>query len=279
MTQGFMRYKMKNALSVDVEDWYQGILQIGYNQWSQYEERLSKGLNKVLDLFAKYNARATFFVLGYIADKFPEAVERIARGGHEVASHGYYHRPIFEQTPQEFEEDVSRSKKIIESITNTKVKGYRAPFFSVRKDTLWALDILEELGFEYDSSIFPTKNFLYGIPDSAHTAYKAGKGKLVEFPLSVIGRGRFTIPVCGGFYMRVMPYKLIKHGIRHFNRSKGPAVIYMHPWELDKEKPKLPMPLKWRIIYDYNIKTMGSKIERLINDFSFTTIGEVLFGG
>ncbi len=272
--------EIKNALSIDLEDWYQGVLQIDYKHWHQYANRLEQNLVTILDLLKKRRIRATFFVLGYIADRFPELVRLIAKDNHEIASHGYYHRPIFEQTPEEFREDVLRSKKAIESIVGVPLRGYRAPFFSVTKESLWALDILKEIDFRYDSSIFPTKNFLYGIPDAPQNIYRISEHSLLEFPLSVIKRNGITVPICGGFYMRVMPYALIKRGIRCFNQQFGPAVLYLHPWELDAAKPKIKMPLslKWKIIYEYNIKTMQRKIEQLTADFQFTAISEVLFG-
>jgi polysaccharide deacetylase family protein (PEP-CTERM system associated) len=276
----FKKAKVINAFSIDFEDWYQGVLQINYSDWPRYQSRIERNLITILELLSKHCIRATFFILGYIADKFPEFVKLIAANGHEIASHGYYHRPVFEQTPEEFRQDVLRSKKIIESVAGVAVQGYRAPFFSITKKTLWALNILKEAGFKYDSSIFPTKNFLYGIPDAPQTIYKAGEDGLIEFPLSVIKRSGITVPVCGGFYMRMLPYALIKWGISSFNRTRGPAVIYLHPWELDLEKPKIniPMPLKWKIIYGCNIKTMKKKIEQLMREFRFTTISEVLYG-
>jgi len=275
-----LKNRVRNALSIDLEDWYHGVLQINYADWHQYENRLEKSLSLILNLLNRHHAHATFFVLGDIANKFPEFIKLIVENGHEIASHGYYHRSIFKQTPQEFKEDVSRSKKVLESITGLTIKGYRAPFFSITKETLWALDILKELGFKYDSSIFPTKNFLYGISDAPQTIYKVADGSLIEFPLSVIKKCRITIPICGGFYLRMLPYLLIKWGISSFNDSLGPTVVYLHPWELDVEKPKIniPMSFKWKIIYECNIKTMKKKIERLLDDFQFTTISKVLFG-
>lgn len=269
---------IKNALSIDVEDWYQGILNIPSSDWHRYENRLEKNLIQIIDLLNRHKIKATFFVLGFIAEKFPESIEMIAGNGHEIACHGYFHRPIFTQTPQEFEEDVLRSKEILERIAGVEIKGYRAPFFSITENTLWALDILKKLGFLYDSSIFPTKNFLYGIPDAPHTIYRPKGGGLIEFPLSVIRKMGRNIPVCGGFYMRMMPYGFIRWGISSFNSLNGPAVVYLHPWEIDVEKPQIPLPLKWRIIHDCNIRTMKRKFQRLVGDFQFTTIDEVLFG-
>jgi len=268
---------MKNALSVDLEDWYNGILQIRYTDWHLYEHRLEKNLSKIIELLDRHNIRATFFVLGYIAEKFPSLVKMIAEKGHEIASHGYNHRPVFTLSSQEFREDVLRAKKIIEDVSGIKVSGYRAPFFSIRKDSLWALDILKETGFVYDSSIFPVKNFLYGIPDAPRKIYKIEGNGLIEFPLSVVGSSGMVMPVCGGFYMRAMPYNMIKWGLSYFNKKHGPAIVYLHPWELDIDKPKIKMKLKWKIIHEYNIGSMGNKLERLVKDFQFTSIKEVLF--
>ena len=268
----------KHALSVDIEDWYHGVIQIKHTEWHKYENRLEKNLDFILRLFRDRNIKATFFILGYIADKFPRLVERIMKDGHEIASHGYYHRPIFEKTKEEFRDDVARSKKAIEAISNVRVKGYRAPIFSVRKDTLWALDILSDLGFEYDSSIFPTKNFMYGIPDAPLRPYRVKGGNIIEFPLSVIRILNTNFPISGGFYLRVLPYIFTKMGLFLYERKGWPAVIYMHPWELDVDKPKidLALPLKWKIIYEYNIDKMQRKFKSLIKDFEFTTMNEVL---
>lgn len=270
--------KIKNALSIDLEEWYQGILQIDSKDWPRHENRINIGLEKILDILSRRNIKATFFVLGYLAEKNPKAVKAIADAGHEIASHGWGHRPVYELSMQQFREDVARSKRVLESITNTKVIGYRAPLFSVTKKSLWALDILKDLGFEYDSSVFPTKNFCYGIPDAPLTKYNAGAKGIIEFPMSVIKVFGFSLPVCGGFYMRALPYFMTKHGIRHFNKHKGPAVFYMHPWELDADKPKIALSLVWKIIHEYNIGTMENKFKKLTNDFEFTSIKEVLFG-
>jgi len=270
--------RIKNALSIDVEDWYQGILHIKQQDWPEYEDRLGQGLDKILRILDAHKAKATFFVLGYIAEKQPGIVNRILGAGHEVASHGYWHKLIYNQTPQEFREDIVRSKEAIERIIKKKVRGYRAPFFSITKDSLWALDILSDLGFDYDSSIFPVKNFLYGIPGADDKIHKIVNTNMTEFPLSVLKINGFKFPVCGGFYLRSLPYLISACGIRSFNRGGHPAVIYMHPWELDTQKPKIPMGLKWKIVHEYNIAGMENKFKRLIRDFCFTSIEEVLFG-
>jgi len=231
-----------------------------------------------LDILSANQAKATFFILGYAAEKNPLIVEAIARAGHEIAVHGYGHRPVYELSPDEFKEDVKRSKEILELISKTRVIGYRAPFFSITKKSLWALDILHDLGFEYDSSVFPTKNFMYGIPDAPHTIYKAGDKGILEFPMSVNRFFGVNIPACGGFYLRALPYFVTEYGIRRFNSKGYPAIVYMHPWELDVHKPKVRLPLRWKIVHEYNIASMEKKIRRLTKVFEFTTIKEVLFG-
>lgn len=270
--------RIKNALSIDTEDWYQGILQIDYRDWSNYKNRIKDNLEKILSILGEYKVTATFFVLGYLAERYPELVIHIANKGHEIASHGYYHRLVYQQTKEEFRKDVLRSKEILESIIKSEIKGYRAPFFSITKDSLWALEVLKDCGFEYDSSIFPTKNFLYGIPDAPRTIYRVKDIGIIEFPLSVSNIIGIRVPVCGGFYLRALPYSLTKIGIRCFNRKGWPVVVYLHPWEIDVSKPRIPMAMKWKIIHEYNISKMENNLNRLIKDFSFTTISEVLFG-
>lgn len=271
--------QFKNALSVDVEDWFQGMLGVNYREWANFQPRLEISLNKILGILRARSLKATFFVLGYIAHKQPDIIKRISDEGHEIACHGYAHKLVYSQSKEEFRQDVSAAKEAIEKVIKRKIYGFRAPFFSITRDSLWALDILAELGFTYDSSIFPVKNFLYGIPEAPQTIYRAGTaGKIIEFPLSVVKIKKLRLPVCGGFYLRCLPYALCSWGIKHFNKEGWPAVVYLHPWEMDIEKPRLQMGLKWRIIHECNINKMQEKFERLIKDFSFTTISGVLNG-
>ena len=269
---------VRNALSIDVEDWYQGLLQMPSSDWPRQEDRLGASLTRILDILAASQVKATFFVLGFAVEKHPEIVRQIVKGGHELASHGYRHQLVYRQSPAQFRDDVLRSKELIEDAANLKVLGYRAPFFSITKECLWAFDILNDLGFSYDSSVFPAKNFLYGMPDAPSTPYKIEKTGMLEFPLSVLKIANFRLPVCGGFYLRSMPYVITRCGIKHFNNKGQPAVIYMHPWEIDTGKPRIPMSLKWKLVHEFNISAMENKFRRLLKDFSFTTISEVLFG-
>lgn len=270
--------KIKNALSIDVEDWYQGLLQMPNSDWPKQQDRLSANITKILDILATCQVKATFFVLGCVADKHPEIIGQIVKGGHELASHGFGHQLVYRQSPAQFRDDVKRSKELIENAANVKIRGYRAPFFSITKDCLWAFDILNDLGFSYDSSVFPAKNFLYGMPDAPSTPYKIDKTDMLEFPLSVLKIANLRLPVCGGFYLRTLPYPVTKFGINRFNNKGRPAIIYMHPWEVDPGKPSIPMSLKWKLIHEFNIAAMENKFRRLLKDFSFTTISEVLFG-
>ncbi len=264
---------MRNILQIDVEDWY---CDLEPQDWSRCEPRVVAATEKVLSVLRDANTKATFFVLGYVAERFPELVRSIEQEGHEVASHGYAHRRISEQTPLEFEEDVRRSIEVLEAITGKKVKGYRAPQFTVMKETLWSLDVLKNLGLEYDSSIFPVKTPLYGIPDAPLYPYRftpaeaQGQGGFMEIPLSIytlplLGK---RIPVAGGFYLRFFPYWFVRHALREINRGGNVAVAYIHPWELDPGKPRME-GLKW--YHYYRIAGTEKKFRKLVRDFTFTS--------
>ena len=264
---------MVNILQVDVEDWY---CDLDVKEWSLHEPRVVGATKKVLSILKESGNRATFFILGHVADRFPDLVLDIDREGHEIASHGYSHRRIPDQSPEEFEEDIIRSKAILEDITGKTVKGYRAPQFTVMKDTLWALEILMKHGIEYDSSIFPVKTPLYGIPDAPLFPYKIeskkgrGGSDLLEIPLSVYKVPFFgkNIPVAGGFYFRFFPYFFLSYALRKLNREGNVAVCYLHPWEMDPGKPKVD-GLMW--YHYYRISSMEAKFRRLVRDFKFTS--------
>jgi len=276
---------MKNILQIDVEDWF---CDLDPNEWAKCEPRVVKSTEKILELLNKTNNKATFFVLGYVAEKFPELVKKISKEGHEVGTHGYAHRRIDEQSPEEFKKDLLKSIKIIEKITHKKVKGYRAPQFTVGKNTLWALDIIKGAGLEYDSSVFPVKTPLYGIEDSPlypHERKTIKNENLLEIPLSIyeVPLIKKKIPIAGGFYLRALPYLIIKHAVKKINKSENVAVMYIHPCDIDKGKPKVAKKnlfkyysmdssdksLKW--FHYYGLKNAENKFERLLNDFKFTS--------
>ncbi len=267
---------VRNILQIDVEDWY---CDLDPRDWNKYEPRVVAATEKVLSMLRDSRTKATFFVLGYVAERFPGLVKSIEEQGHEVGSHGYGHRRISDQTPEEFEEDVKRSIAILESITGKKVKGYRAPQFTIVKETLWALEILRKLGLEYDSSIFPVKTPLYGIPDAPLFPYRIGSGSanegdgLMEIPLSIytipiLGK---RVPVAGGFYFRFFPYFFIRHALKTLNRRGNVAVCYIHPWEFDPEKPRIDS-LRW--YHYYGLGTTEKKFRRLLADFTFMSTEE-----
>ena len=266
-----------NLLTIDVEEWYSD-LDIKY--WGKYQDRIVQSTNKVLMLLKENNVQATFFVLGYFAEKYPELIEKIIGENHEVASHGYSHRAVTEQKPGEFEDDLSKSIKVIEEITKDKVWGFRAPFFTIVEKTSWAIDIMKKLGLKYDSSIVPFKIYKYGVPDaplfpyyisSANIKEPALNKDLLEFPLSVyripiIGK---NIPIAGGFYLRFFPYKFISYGIRRINKKDHPAICYIHPWEFDLAHPRIKSII-WTNYYRLHV--VEKRFRKLLKDFKFTSI-------
>jgi len=227
---------MINALSVDVEEYFQVSAfeqVIDRRSWSGLKSRLSDPLHRILDLFDRHGARATFFVLGWIAERHPELIREIHSRGHEIASHGYEHRLIYEHPRHHFEKDLARSRKALEDITGQRILGYRAPSYSITGENMWAFDLLIEQGFVYDSSIFPIHHDRYGIPESPRFPYivRRDPGRILEFPLSTTRLFGNNLPVAGGGYLRIFPLALIRWGFRRINRKEGkPAILYFHPW-------------------------------------------------
>jgi polysaccharide deacetylase family protein (PEP-CTERM system associated) len=272
-----------NALSIDVEDWYQvsdfeSVVQ--FSAWDHYESRVMRNTRKMLELLAKYGMRGTFFVLTWNVERFPELVKEIDSAGHEIATHGYAHRLVYTQTPAEFREDIRRSLDLLQNLTGKPVLGYRAPSFSITKESIWALDILLELGFRYDSSIFPLRDKLYGIADSHRFPYvvrQDGERHLVEFPMSTVRVRQTNLPLAGGAYFRLLPYAFFRWGMRKLNREGRPAVLYLHPWEIDPEQPRIAARGKRGYSSHYwNLRATERKLSRLLQDFSFAPMREVL---
>ena len=270
---------MNNILTFDVEDWFEG-LDTNPENWSRYESRVEKSTEKILSILAHYNTRATFFFLGYIADLYPGIVKEVYNRGHEVGAHGYYHRFIYHQAPNEFKNEVIRTKTVLEEIIGSKILGFRAPYFSITESTLWALDILAELGFAYDSSIFPIKNYRYGIPDARrdpHTIVSENNRAIVEFPISTIRFSGRNWPFSGGIYFRFLHCKLVENGIHSLNRKGWPAVVYLHPWEFDPHQPVyIRIPLSLRLRHYYALERTESKLEHLLKACTFTPVVDFL---
>jgi len=271
--------KNKNIMSVDLEDFF---CDLPFESWSQYESRVLANTNKILDLFEKYQVKATFFTLGYIAEKFPDLIKKIDKKGHEIASHSYSHLDIRKTTEKEFENDIKKSIEILEKITGKKVLGFRAPYFSIDKKSFWAMKILSKY-FKYDSSIFPVKTPLYGIKNAPRNIYKPNlvnpsiedsKSKLIEIPMAtdkipIIG----NIPIAGGFYLRFLPYFYIKYGLNKINKNNNPFIFYIHPKDLDPEMPKIN-EYAWH--HYYNLKGATTKFERILKDFEFCSVEDFL---
>jgi polysaccharide deacetylase family protein (PEP-CTERM system associated) len=276
-----------NGLSVDVEDYFhvsafEPVVQ--REKWGTFESRVVANTERLLRLFAETGVRATFFVLGWVAEREPSLVQRIAAQHHEIACHGYWHRLVYHQSPAEFREDVRRSKSVLEALTGRPVLGFRAPSFSITKSCLWALDILAEEGFVYDASIFPIRHDRYGIPGAPRHAHRVGGRygvqsrdvtgiSLLEVPSSTVRLGGMTLPVSGGGYFRLLPYAWTRWGIRRVNEREGrPVVFYLHPWEVDPEQPRLPGSRLSRLRHYRNLEKTEQRLRRLLEDFKFGPI-------
>lgn len=263
--------KSMNAFSVDVEDWFQGLTSTNprTEQWPLFESRVVPATHRLLKMLRTYQVRATFFVLGYVADQYPALIEHIAAEGHELAVHGYFHRFVHHLTPDEFARELERSTHAVERITGEMPWGHRAPYFSVNGNTLWVFDRLQAAGFRYDSSIFPTYNMLYGFPDAPRFPHRVDGHSLVEFPLSTVRLGGINWPIAGGFYLRTLPYAFIRWAISQLNRQGQPTIMYMHPWELDTGQDYRQVTWRERITHYHGRQRLGEKLGRLFTDFQF----------
>lgn len=272
-----------NALTIDVEDYFHVAAlapSVAKESWHAREYRVEANVENLLALFAEKGAHATFFILGWVAEKSPQLVRRISEAGHEVASHGYSHDLIYNQTPALFREETLRSKRHLEDLLGRPVRGYRAASFSITPRSLWALDTLIELGFEYDSSVFPIRHDRYGLPDvdPAPGLLAAPSGRsIVEFPMSVAEWGRIRLPVSGGGYFRIFPYPLTKLGLRRINGAQGrPFVFYLHPWEIDPDQPRVKAGALSTFRHYTNLRVCAARLGRLLQEFRFDTMERVL---
>ncbi len=273
---------VQNALTVDVEDYFQVSAfanSIGQHEWADHTLRVEQNTHRLLDLFDEYQIKATFFVLGWVAERTRNLIFEIAKRGHEVACHGYSHQLVYNQSPEVFRQETLHAKSILEEIIQQPVRGYRAASYSITNRSLWALDILAEAGFDYDSSIFPVRHDRYGIPDSPEFPYildtPAGH-KLVEFPLSTARVMGYRLPVAGGGYFRLYPYWLSRAGLRQINRKKKPFIFYLHPWEIDPEQPRISASWLSRFRHYNNLDKCEPRLRELVSDFHFSTVEKVL---
>jgi len=276
------REPVVNAMSIDVEDYFHVSVFDGLvprNKWDGMESRVHRNTMRLLEIFAEYQVRSTFFVLGWVGERHRDLVAAIAAQGHEIASHGYAHRLIYDQTPTAFRDDVRKAKQILEDASGRPVVGYRAPSYSITPRSLWALDVLADEGYQYDSSIFPIRHDRYGIPVSARQPYRIRRGghSLVEVPGSTTRLGPLNLPVAGGGYFRLLPYWWTRWGIARVNRiEKRPAIFYLHPWEIDPGQPRLQAGRLSRFRHYRNLDQTEARLRQLLTDFKFDAIDTVV---
>jgi len=269
----------RNILSVDVEDWFQVENYsrfVSRSTWPELELRVVENVRSLLQLFGRASVRATFFVLGWIAERVPELVREMAEAGHEIASHGWSHTPLWALTPDAFAEEVRSSRALLRDLSGQPVYGYRAPTFSVTERTQWSIRILVDAGYQYDSSIYPVRHDRYGIPAAPLEIHRRAEG-IWEIPASVVQLGRLRVPVAGGGYLRLYPRTLTLWAIKRINRSGRPAVVYVHPWEFDPGQPHVPgIGLFREFRHHVGIRRNYRKLAALLSDLPFAPVKEVL---
>ena len=277
---------MLNALTIDVEDYFQVnafARHVKRKDWERYSLRVDDNTRRILEMLDEFAVKATFFVLGWVAERLPALVREIQRRGHEVACHGYAHELIYSIGPDSFRQDIRKAKGILEDICGEKVHGYRAPSYSITKQSLWALDILIEEGFSYDSSIFPVMHDTYGIPDAQRFPHliRRAAGTILEFPLTTlpfrVANREHRLPIAGGGYLRLFPARLLGWGIGRINKvAKQPAVLYFHPWEIDPGQPRIRAGFKSRFRHYLNLGRTEAKLRSLLGSHRFGTMKRVL---
>lgn len=275
--------KITNAMTVDVEDYFQVSAfeqSISRDRWDSMPVRVQQNTLRVLDLFAEHQVKATFFMLGWVAERFPELVKQIIEQGHELASHGYSHYRVTSQTRPEFYEDIARAKKLLEDLSGVEVKGYRAPSYSIGKANLWAHEEIERAGYLYSSSVYPVQHDLYGFPEAPRYRFKCREA-LFEIPISTLQLGGRNIPIGGGGYFRLYPYAFSKWAIQKVNnKEEKPTIFYFHPWEIDTGQPRQSQASwKSRFRHYLNLGRMESRLKSLCSDFSWDRMDQVFLKG
>ena len=276
---------MVNALTIDVEEYFHANAMDGVvrpSEWDQLPHRVEQNTYKMLDILSEFDARATFFVLGWVAERWPRLVVEIARRGHEIACHGHAHRLVYRLGPERFRSDVLRARQLLEDLLGRPIAGFRAASYSIVEGSLWALDVLIDLGFEYDSSIFPIRHDLYGIPSFSRFPVRVRRpaGEILEIPPSTIRLLRRNWPVAGGGYFRLAPYWMTRLSLQWLNRREGfPGMVYLHPWELDTEQPRLRAGTIARVRQYTNLRETEPRLRRMLGEFRFAPICEVFHSG
>ncbi len=269
-----------NALSVDVEDWFHvGAFETSINRsdWDSLDCRVERNTDAVLQLFDEAGVKGTFFTLGWVGQRYPAIVKRIAAAGHEVASHGLDHQRVFAMKPGDFASDLATTRKVLEDLASAPVTGYRAPSFSIDQRTPWAHEILAEAGYAYSSSVAPVKHDHYGWPEAPRFAFKPVSGSgLVELPVTTALFASRTLAAGGGGFFRILPYAFSRWAVRQVNAAGQPAIIYFHPWEIDPDQPRVAnAPLRSKVRHYTNLKTMSAKLKRLITEFEWGRVDHI----
>lgn len=279
----FRAQNLPNAMSVDVEDYFQVSAferHIPRSEWPNIPPRLPANVDRILQIFADSDTLATFFTLGSVCERMPEVIRRIADAGHEIASHGYDHDRVWTQAPAQFRDDVTKTRKILEDVSGKRVRGYRAPSFSIGQNNLWAFDVLQDTGHEYSSSIFPISHDHYGLPSAPRFPYRLRKDGILEVPPTTISRFGRNWPCAGGGYFRLLPMLYSVNAIRSVcEHEHMPAVFYFHPWEIDPGQPRVPgIPLKSRFRHYVNLARMESRLVRLLETFRWGRMDTIYCG-
>jgi polysaccharide deacetylase family protein (PEP-CTERM system associated) len=267
-------------MSVDVEDYFHAEAfsdVVDRSEWDSYPSRVQPNTERLLDLFAAYNVKATFFILGWVAERFPKLVSAIAEAGHEVACHSYWHRLIFKLERDDFYQDTANAKDVIEQAAGCNVCGYRAPTYSIVAKSMWALDVLVENGFTYDSSIFPIRHDTYGIPGAPRFPFRiqTPAGSLIEYPISTFRSwGSHNWPVGGGGYLRILPWWYTQAGVERIQKEGLPLIVYVHPWEIDPDQPRISGRLRSRLRHYTNLSRTYERLDKILQELTFTSFRE-----
>jgi polysaccharide deacetylase family protein (PEP-CTERM system associated) len=273
---------MKNAVTIDLEDYYQVSAfasGVAVDAWESFASRIEANTDRLLQILDAAGRKATFFTLGWVAKKYPRLVRKVAAHGHEIACHSNTHRLVYSMSPAEFRDDTRQAKELLEEAGGTAVRGYRAPSFSITGKSLWAFEVLADLGFRYDSSVFPVRHPNYGMPQAprAPFAIKTASGSIVEFPMPTLEMRGVRAPLAGGAYLRLLPYWYTRWGIRFINEKENrSACVYVHPWELDSEQPRMKGSASARLRHYLGLRGAESKLRRLLQDFEMQPLGSLV---
>ena len=275
---------MINALTVDVEDYFQVSAfenSIDKNSWDKLEHRVANNVDKILSLFDEHQVRATFFVLGWVAERYPEIVRRIIENGHELASHGYGHQRVTDMSRDEFIDDITRAKGILEDLAGEPVRGYRAPSYSIGEKNIWALEVLAQTGHQYSSSIYPIKHDHYGYPKAPRFVFRDEKSGLIEIPITTIKWMNRLYPAGGGGFFRFYPYSISRWALNKVNHEDGkPAIFYFHPWEIDPDQPRQRnIPWKSSFRHYLNLGKTEARLKQLLTDFDWGRMDQIFLVG